>query len=77
MKGSGNLTFEKDRYAGSSESFADLSGGKRLRMVRTQATFVAKRVGSCTVKQAAPLAPRKSPFRKPKEARPVIAKLGD
>ena len=47
MKGSGTLSYEKDAYSGTSESFADLKGNQ-LRMTRTQVDFSARRIGDCT-----------------------------
>jgi len=53
MKGSGTLTYDKDAYSGTSESFADLKGNQ-LRMTRTQVDFTAHRIGDCTKTTAKP-----------------------
>jgi len=88
MKGSGKLTHQKDKYWGESESLADLSGGKSLKMTRTQVKFTAERKGDCQLPASKQLPkelleprpsgpPKPSLPANPYETRAVVDELGD
>ena len=80
MRGSGKLSFTRDKYWGESESYADFSGGKSLRMIRTQTRFKARRTGDCSSSLPAP--EKKAPIgpsrpADPNETRAVVDELRD